>query len=446
MMQRQRACAGAVIALAALLAPQGARTEPQPAPKALPAPTAAPALKAQPAEPRVLHAYRLQPGDAIEVAVAGQPDLRARATLEIDGTINLPAIGTLQVAGDTTGEVMAKVEAVLASRLLRRQRAQAGDRLPVLQPGDVTVTMAEYRPITVGGDVLTPGQYAYRPMMTVRQVVAMAGGASTVRGRAGTISEGVEAEQTYRTVQINLVKEHVHLWRLTAEMEGAETFKTKPIDAIPVAPELVADLVRTETRSLQVAQAETRAEREYLVNAIRQTAEQIATLTEQEVQEERGLKADIEELTRTNNLFGNGNLTSQRVADARRAVLLSSTRRLQTAANLSEAKRRRDEMAWRRDRIDTQRELLLLKEVREGQAQVADLRGRLEASARKLALIGRAQSLQASALGPRPELIVVRRSGAAFDRLPAHDDFELEPGDAVEVVFRGELLGTLASR
>ena len=208
----------------------------------------------------------------------------------------------------------------------------------------------------------------------------------------------------------------------------------------------MADLVRTEIRSLQVAQAETRAERDYLVNAARQAAEQIATLTEQEVQEERGLKADIEELNRTNNLFGNGNLTSQRVADARRAVLLSSTRRLQTAANLSEAKRRRDEMAWRRDRIDTQRELLLLKEIRDGQAQVADLNARLEASARKLALIGRAQSLQTAALGPRPDVVVVRRNGAAFDRLTADDDFELQPGDAVEVIFRSETPGALAAR
>ncbi|ABY31941.1 polysaccharide export protein [Methylorubrum extorquens PA1] len=431
---RTQAYAGAVIALTTLLAPQGARPESRPFPEA------------QAPVPRTPHVYRLQPGDAIEVAVAGQPDLRARATVQIDGTISLPTIGTLLVAGETTGEVMAKIEAVLASRLLRRQRTQAADRLPLLQPGDVAVTVAEYRPVTVSGDVLTPGQYAYRPMMTARHAIAVAGGASTVRGRVGSISEGVEAEQEYRRVQINLVKEHVHLWRLAAEMEGAETFKAKPINAVSVPPGLVADLVRTENRSLQVAQAETRAERDYLVNAARQAAEQIATLTEQEVQEERGLKADIEELSRTNNLFGNGNLTSQRVADARRAVLLSSTRRLQTSANLSEAKRRRDEMAWRRDRIDTSRELLLLKEVRDGQAQVADLSARLEASTRKLALIGRAQSLQTTTLGPRPEVVVVRRNGAAFDRLTADEDFELQPGDAVEVIFGSETLGALAAR
>ena len=203
---RARACAGAVIALTTLLAPQGARPESRPSPEA------------QAAGPRILQAYRLQPGDAIEVAVAGQPDLRARATVQIDGTISLPAIGTLLVAGETTGEVMAKVEAVLASRLLRRQRTQAADRLPLLQPGDVAVTVAEYRPVTVSGDVLTPGQYAYRPMMTARHAIAVAGGASSVRGRVGSLSEGVEAEQGYRTAQINLVKEHVHLWRLAAEM------------------------------------------------------------------------------------------------------------------------------------------------------------------------------------------------------------------------------------
>ena len=43
--------------------------------------------------------YRVNVGDVLEVAVAGVPELRQRAPVQVDGNISLPLVGMLPIAG-----------------------------------------------------------------------------------------------------------------------------------------------------------------------------------------------------------------------------------------------------------------------------------------------------------------------------------------------------------
>ena len=65
--------------------------------------------------------YRLDAGDVIEISVAGVPELRQRVTVQLDGTISFPILGTLAVAGLPPSEVQAKIQATLPTRLHRRR-------------------------------------------------------------------------------------------------------------------------------------------------------------------------------------------------------------------------------------------------------------------------------------------------------------------------------------
>lgn len=40
----------------------------------------------------------------------------------------------------------------------------------------VTVSMLEFRPVYVSGEVKTPGSYEYQPGLTVEKIIAVAGG------------------------------------------------------------------------------------------------------------------------------------------------------------------------------------------------------------------------------------------------------------------------------
>ena len=57
-------------------------------------------------------------GDTLGITIEGEPDLPAIYTVKADGTIRLPFVGTIKVAGLTTAQVRAAVGKVLADRKL----------------------------------------------------------------------------------------------------------------------------------------------------------------------------------------------------------------------------------------------------------------------------------------------------------------------------------------
>lgn len=382
--------------------------------------------------------YRLAPGDTIEVMVAGLPELKQRYPVQMDGTVAIPVAGRITVEGATTAEVGGRIEAMLARRAVRQRLPDGRDRLLVIESGDVAVAVAEYRPIFVRGDVPAPGQYAYRPQLTVRHALALAGGLPPGRSRAATaMIEEIDVARESRVLMLQLAREHVHAWRIAAELEGAETIKERPLGSLRVAPATLAEFMRSETQALQISRTEFVKERDYLAAAIRQADEQITVLSAQEQEERRGVQADMEELDKTTKLYGGGNLTSQRVAENRRAVLLSSTRRLQTAASLTEAKQRREEYAWRRLKLETQRESNLLRDQRDTQAKLAELKIRLDGLAEKLSVTGRFAGV-GSSTEQEPTVTIIRRVAGGWETIPAGLDVELQAGDGVEVTRSAE--------
>ena len=214
----------------------------------------------------------------------------------------------------------------------------------------------------------------------------------------------------------------------------------------PIPAAILSEYLRIESSYLNIRLLEYRNEKVHLQNAARLAGEQIETLTTQEKQEAQGLQSDIDELDRVNKLFGSGSLVSPRVTESRRAVLLSSTRHLQTTATLSQVKQQRDEFLFRLEKLDTQRRLEVLRDMKELQVRIAELRTRLEAAAQKLQVFGRITSADAASSGARPAITIIRRSGDGWGRLSASEDADLLPGDAIEVVARPDLLATVAGQ
>jgi polysaccharide export outer membrane protein len=120
--------------------------------------------------------YVVNVGDVLEVAVAGVPELRNRASVQIDGNISLPLVGTVRVAGLPLQQVRTEIGAALASKVFRQRTSEGHETAIVIDADEVTATVAEYRPIYVNGDVSRPGEYPYRPATTARQLIAVAGG------------------------------------------------------------------------------------------------------------------------------------------------------------------------------------------------------------------------------------------------------------------------------
>ncbi len=107
--------------------------------------------------------YRLGTGDRIQIQVYGEADLSIDAIrVGESGTISYPYLGTVQLAGRTIQEVEDQILDGLK-----------GDYL--VNPS-VSVSVIEYRPFFINGEVRRPGSYPFQPGLTVRQAIAIAGG------------------------------------------------------------------------------------------------------------------------------------------------------------------------------------------------------------------------------------------------------------------------------
>lgn len=128
-----------------------------------------------------------------------------------DGSLSLPFVGTIAVE-DLTPDV---VGGLIGERLV--------ERMGLGRAPDVSVEVVQFRPFYITGDVVAPGEFPYRPGMSVLQAVSIAGGLRTRRDSLGRIEREVIAAQG----EVSLLSlSHMGLLarraRLLAEINDAE--------------------------------------------------------------------------------------------------------------------------------------------------------------------------------------------------------------------------------
>jgi polysaccharide export outer membrane protein len=307
----------------------------------------------------------------------------------------------------------------------------------VIEPGDVTAAIVDYRPIYVTGDVLTPGQQAYRPLMTVRQAIAVSGGFSLLRTRANQAGlDPVDLKRDYETLWGDYTKDYFHAARLRAELQNQMTFDEQPPQGSPLPPSLGAAIAQAEAEALKIAVSDFQQEQSYLEKGETDAAAQIDVLLKRQQVEAENMKADEEILARVTKVFEAGNLTNDRLADVRRGWLLSSSAALQTSVELMRTKRQREDFIRQHERNDNQRRIGLLTESKETSARLAETTAKLHAASEKLLPTGAStRPLPNAGETMRAKVTIVRKIGEEWRKLAADEDAVLMPGDTVEASF-----------
>lgn len=111
--------------------------------------------------------YMLAPGDVISVKVFNEPELSV-SNLRIPGSgvISYPLLGRI----DTENYSVATLEKHLTALLLNGY----------LKKPEVSITISEYRPFFVKGDVSQPGRHPFSEGMTLEQALTIAGGSAQI--------------------------------------------------------------------------------------------------------------------------------------------------------------------------------------------------------------------------------------------------------------------------
>lgn len=103
------------------------------------------------------------PGDMLSIIVFGEPDLSLKKVrVGADGSVSMPLLGQVKVGGYSIRKLEDRLTSMLAAGYLRDPK--------------VTVSVLDYRPFFVYGEVNKPGGYPYADDLTVEKAVALAGG------------------------------------------------------------------------------------------------------------------------------------------------------------------------------------------------------------------------------------------------------------------------------
>jgi polysaccharide export outer membrane protein len=389
--------------------------------------------------------YLLTPGDVLEVSIAGELEIRHRATIQLDGSISVPRLGTIFVAGSPPSQARAKIRAVLATKVLRRIRPDGGQTLVMIEPNDVSASVVEYRPIYVAGPVASPGEQPYRPGLTVRQALAKASAYHSDPDEKRALRDRIDLQRDLGALSVSFAKENIRIWRIKAELGDKRKFDQSVLQKADISPAKVSEFLTLATKELAARQMDHENEKAFLKAAVLQADEHIAVLEKQLKQANEGTLADMEDLESVTKLFNQGTLARSRVADTRRALLLSSTRELQTLSQLIQTKRQRSVLIRQISRQDDQRRAELIKELQEANANASEVEAKLNAT-----IEGLRQASSTVTIGnvsaSRTITTIFRKSGDHAEHIRASDDSELFPGDVLQIsVEPSATLGALAA-
>ena len=193
-------------------APSGtSREEPETVLEALPAP-----VGAIPLEGSVLlrggSDYRIGRQDLLEIRVFDLEQLNQTVRVADDGSITLPLLGRLAVAGLSKSELEALIARLLEARYVRDPQ--------------VTIFVKEYesKKVAVSGAVKKPGTYEMLGEKTLLEMISLAGGLDREMGKQIIIFRREEDRSTRRI--------SVDLERLVYEADPALNLSVAPGDII----------------------------------------------------------------------------------------------------------------------------------------------------------------------------------------------------------------------
>lgn len=382
--------------------------------------------------------YRIGAGDRLEISVVGLPELQRRTLVQSDGTISFPLLGTLTVAGQSLPDVRAQIKAALASKVYRQKTSGGAERAIVIGLNEITVDVAEYRPIYVKGGVARAGEYTYRLLMTVREAVALSGGYDILPVKVSNpYLATADFRGEYEALWLEFAKQQARVWRLKAELEKQDVDEDAvaqeiPIDA-PISRAMIARIVALATDQYRTRRADYRRQESFLKQSIERMDKQIATMSHREEQEEKGADADAKNLERVVSLYEKGTFVHNRVIEARRNVLLSVTRRLQTASEVMQLKQQKIELGRQLDRLADERRMAVLGELEEATVRLGELRAKLQSVGEKLRYTATAKAQFTDSDRKKPVITVHRKNSKGGQRLVVDEAFELQPGDVIEV-------------
>ncbi len=380
--------------------------------------------------------FNLEPGDEVRVSLTGLDDLSFDATIDVHGDINLNWLGHFRAQGLSSEELEQLVRQDAAGKIVKQYDLQGEIYIIQLDGDEIEIARTGYRPIVIGGDVARTGMIDYRPAITAREAVALAGG---VRSQLLTDDVTIDPIQlvryqtTYGQAAVQHAQAVVEVWRASTELaNNLDLAPPKPED-VTISPKVLQELLAEQIKIRTINRDNEAGERAYFENAKKQASERIRILEQQKSELAKALAADEEEEARVVSLVDKGLAPGSRLADTRRTTVLSATRLLDVEEDLATTgliltRLRRDQ-----EQYEQERSLRLLQERRTASLAIRDAGVRMDTISKYLA--GASSEIGTESLISDIDYTVVifRVVDGQLQTLAAEKLTELLPGDSLEI-------------
>jgi protein involved in polysaccharide export with SLBB domain len=396
----------------------------------------APVTAATAAAPAAISAYRLGIQDQLRIKVfdwrqtVGEvhewSSVGGDYTVGPDGAVSLPLLGEVGAAGLTTAQ--------LAHAISARLQARVG----LAQPPDTSIEIMRYRPFYILGAVNKPGEYPYRPNLTVLEAVSIAGGLfrpgeeaySQLLGTAISTTGNLHAARN----EIDVLT--ARRARLQAELANAGTISfPAELTQRRNDPE-VAHLLQQETAAFDTWRDDTQAQLTAVSQYKLLLSRELGSLHTKAGDEDRELALIGGELRKIGSLVGRGLAIAPREFQLRQNQIELQGRRV----DLDTAQLRAREEIGRADQrlldLQAQWHNQILQDLQTTQSRLAQA----EINARTDTALLAATPIDGAGFTADPNgdratvtYTLVRGAGGAMHATVVSEDAPVDPGDVIKV-------------
>ncbi|WEX10474.1 polysaccharide biosynthesis/export family protein [Chelativorans sp. AA-79] len=341
------------------------------------------------------------------------------------GSISVPLVGEVHASGRTARDVADEI-----AQALKRQTG-------LVDPPATTVEVVRFPSIYVNGSVDRPGEFEYRPGLTVLQALAMAGG--RVR-RTDTLGGYSELEQIryigeLGRIELDMKRNAVKQARLRAELNGKTSIELPP-EIGSASPSGAVAAVLEEEKAMFGARNEAFARQLRSLEELASLfAEEIKVLDEKMVAQDRQVQIAEAELKDVAKLVDSGTVTRSRETGLERILADLQSDRLDLAVASMRAKQRQSETERDVVNLKSQRKTEIVRDLQIVNAELEALQLRREITRQLLEATGASISRRGmqAMLEEQPLSFTIIRGGEGGETIQASPGTPLEPGDVLDV-------------
>jgi polysaccharide export outer membrane protein len=340
-------------------------------------------------------------------------------TVSDAGEVSLPFLGSLPVGNLDSAN--------LTSEIAKRLQAKMG----LAQTPAVTIDVLDYPPIYVVGDVTTPGQYSFRPGLTVLKSLAMSGGPRRAKEEQQTHSIQIVGE--LREIDHSILRSTARLARLQAEMDGANEIT---FDQTTDVDQQFAAGIYNEERIIFRARANALERQARAFTELRDLlTTEISTLEEKLTGADDNIKSVNDQLVSVKSLVQKGLTVSSRQLDLERLLTTYRSDKLDLVTAVMRGRQAISETTRNLEGLYDARRSEVATEAQSERASLDQMKMKRETT-QKLLIEDLGSNDGIKSLGEDLPLTfsVTRRNGGQIDQFEASETTTLAPGDVVRVV------------